>query len=403
MQRIAQRDQPVKPGDCGVVAAGDNGFSPLLHAANCALHARRTAIGRMEAAATPALPSHLGWHSPAVTRCLNRPQPAAAVRPEAVRSVTDDAAAGEGGRDSAESAPIRVYPALLQALRQQQLTAPGRIWLLARHLDRDGRGWLPVATLRRHVAARRGERDADLRVCGQRRLRQLLRQGHGIFWQRDDADRLWLHGPARVAAALGVARLDGAPVLLPLRVVTASIGVFNAHCYAAFHSGRRRAHPISRRRLVRLTGVPARTQRTYEQRAAVQATANYAVLGRYSAESATTATWHHGAAVFTLRDVRGRFGRPGQSYVARQLPNHYHVPRHRRTARGRQRKINRQLKVLVNQPAQGNRSAHDQPRYFADAVPAVAAAAAGAPISYWPLPTESLTHRFWMGVAGGRQ
>jgi hypothetical protein len=41
------------------------------------------------------------------------------------------------------------------------------------------------------------------RVCGWRRLRQILAEGEDVFWARDRVGRLWIKGPARVAQALG--------------------------------------------------------------------------------------------------------------------------------------------------------------------------------------------------------
>ena len=97
------------------------------------------------------------------------------------------------------------------AMLRRGLAAPGRLWLLLRHLDGDGRGWVTVAEAR----ARLTGKGAPLRICGWRQLRNLLRQGQGIFWERD-GERIWYRSTLRVADALGVERLTGRPVDLPL-------------------------------------------------------------------------------------------------------------------------------------------------------------------------------------------
>ncbi len=65
-------------------------------------------------------------------------------------------------------------------LRQEQ-TAAGRLWLLLRHMDVDGRGVLRVVNLRETLTTPKTRH----RLCGWRQLRNLLRQGEGLYWQRD--------------------------------------------------------------------------------------------------------------------------------------------------------------------------------------------------------------------------
>lgn len=92
-------------------------------------------------------------------------------------------------------------------LKQHQ-EAPGRVWLLLRAIDHDGRGWLTVDEARKQLTGK----DSPLRCCGWRRLRQLLREGTGIFWHRDEQDRLWLGGAHRIAYTLDCGRLQGFPL-----------------------------------------------------------------------------------------------------------------------------------------------------------------------------------------------
>lgn len=239
------------------------------------------------------------------------------------------------------------------------LAAPGRIWLLLRYLDQDGRGWLAVDQVRQQL----GHKESALRVCGWRQLRNLLRQGQGIFWQRDKS-RIWLKSAARVAIALEVDRLRGRPVNVPLKALLEGIGQVRAHFYATFHSGRSFQSsrpgkkedgpdkPISRATLRTISHVPARTQRLYEQRAGVEVRSNMAIGERLTEKHLQERAWRHGRATFSFTDSKGTHGPAGGRYVAWRLPNSYLGP-HALSPKGRMKKINHQLD-LVNSRAQGN-------------------------------------------------
>ena len=185
-------------------------------------------------------------------------------------------------------------------------------------------------------------------------MRNLLRAGEGVFWQRG-ADRIWLRSTVKAALALGVSRLTGRPVELPVQTLTAGIGAVRAHFYASFHSGRARerhagSKPIARETLARVTGVSRRCQRGYEEIAGIRAQTNYAIGPRADGETEKELAWQKGQALFTLQDYRGCQGRQRQRYLAWQLPNSYHAP-HARRGRGRQKRLNRQLALARHQDA----------------------------------------------------
>lgn len=131
---------------------------------------------------------------------------------------------------------VKVYPDIALGMLRREQAATGRVWLLLRAIDADGRGWLAADETRAVLC----DIESPLRLCGRRRLRQLLAQGEGLFWQRDGRDRIWLRGPARVAAGLGVARLGSRPIDVPTATLLGGIGDVRAHLYATFHSGRAR-------------------------------------------------------------------------------------------------------------------------------------------------------------------
>ncbi len=200
-----------------------------------------------------------------------------------------------------------------------------------------------------------------MRLCGKRQLRNLLRDGEGLYWTRDK-ERVWLHSAARVAHGLGVERLTGRPVSIPVSSLLEGIGSFRAHLYAAFHSGRtkqnssKRAHqsmPIARETLTQLSGVGQSSQRTYEARTKVTIQTNYAI-GEVAGEGKwEERAWTQGRAVFELKDYHGEQGKKGQTYLAWQLPNSYTGKQQQRPL-GRQKRINRTLRDLVMKGMPGN-------------------------------------------------
>jgi hypothetical protein len=296
----------------------------------------------------------------------------------------------------------------------------GRIWLLGRYLDQSGQGWINVSTLRAQLT------HGAQRVCGWRRLRQLLQAGEGVFWQRDGRDRLWLCGAAHLAAQLGVTRLTGRPISLSLDVVRGDIGRWRAHCYTAFHSGRVRpgemyGAPLSRATLARLTRVPARTQRHYERVTRHTRRANLALDRPAGAAARQEHAWRHGRAHFLLSDRHGRHGPAGAVYLAHRLPNQY-AAGHAGQPTGRRRKINRWLRSqtarqeaavnsdLVKTRERGNRfqtqppdkpSSAGQPSYCRHARAALRHLEGGATAGYWP---TALTTRqgggIWLVLTG---
>jgi hypothetical protein len=248
---------------------------------------------------------------------------------------------------SLDSRTILVHPTILLAMLRQHQEAPSRAWLLLRVIDADGRGWLDVEHIRHCLTAK----GSPLRIYGWRRLRQLLKQGEGVFWQRDK-DRLWLNGAHKVAYKLDLERLQGFPVELPVQALLGGIQAVRAAFYAAFHGGRD-SKPISRDTLHELSGVPSRTQLEYERVAHVERSRNVAIGERYTTENLQERAWHHGRAVFRFVDKRGRQGRAGGEYVAWNLPNSYRTEYQRRSRGGRKR-INRKLADLLKKGIAGN-------------------------------------------------
>jgi hypothetical protein len=238
---------------------------------------------------------------------------------------------------------------------RQELTAPGRLWLMLRYLDREGSGVVRIDILARHLT----KKTSPLRLCGQRQLRNLLHDGEGIFWTRGE-EHIWLNSAAKVASMLDVERLTGRPVALPVAALLEGIGAFRANLYTAFHSGRTKetpygeqVMPIARETLTVLSGVGRSSQRAYEGRVGIEVQANFAIGDLSTKEKQENRAWVHGQALFELKDYRGRQGKKGKTYLAWQLPNTY-IGQHQHRPKGRQKRINRKLKDLVMKGMPGN-------------------------------------------------
>ncbi|MCI0558721.1 MAG: hypothetical protein MN733_09515 [Nitrososphaera sp.] len=345
-----------------------------------------------------ALPDHLGWGSEALTAILRRRRqeservganqglsqaeqrewlaclsdlPHAGSRETAGSNSTSTNPVPSEAEGNTQTAPsnnqqslgsspqtnswVKLYPDIGLGMLRQELTAPGRLWLMLRYLDREGSGVIRIDILTTQLT----KKSSPLRLCGQRQLRNLLQDGEGVYWTRDK-EYIWLCSAAKVAYTLGVERLTGRPVALPVAALLDGIGTFRAHLYTAFHSGRTKdtpygeqAMPIARETMAELSRVGRSSQRAYEERVGIEVQANFAVGDLSTKENQENRAWVQGQALFELKDYRGQQGKKGKTYLAWQLPNTY-IGQHRHRPRGRQKRINRELKDLVTKGTPGN-------------------------------------------------
>ncbi len=297
------------------------------------------------------LPLHLGWGNAAVTAVLRKKEAAT----EQVTSSKWPVSAPQTAQLTKQATlptTVKLYPDVALGMLRRELAAAGRIWLLLHYIDNEGRGWLTFEATREKLS----RKESDLRVCGQRQLRNLLNQGDGIFWVRRNG-RIWIRSVAKAAAALGVQRLKLQPIALPIAALLEGIGQVRAHFYASFHSSRGKqdaeAAPIARETVARISHVPKRTQRFYEQRVKVKTRRNFAVGQPASDVESEQIGWQQGLAAFQLKDQDGWHGRKGRTYTAWQLPNNYAGP-HTKQPRGRMKRINQELADLFMKGMTGN-------------------------------------------------
>jgi hypothetical protein len=356
------------------------------------------------------LPAHLGWGSEPLTAVMrslldkNEERQAEVAEFRAVdpgSSVSQDEQIDRPAPTQPPTAvSLLVYPDMALAILRQEQTGAARVWYLLRHVDDDGRGWLEETAVRHHLTGR----ESPLRLCGQRQLRNLLDQGDGLYWERRNG-RLWLRGLAKVAAALGVIRMQGRPVAVPLSRFTAGIGTFRAHLYATFHSGRgnpeKTAGPIARETLANLSHVPPRTQRLYEAKAGVEKETNYALGQRVSPQAAQELGWQKGQALFEFTDHQGQHGPVGATYLAWQLPNSYRGP-HPQQKNGRQQRLNQAIADLLPIGMTGNGNTQAEPqrqrRYCPHGKMAARLYNRSSTDFYWPAPASCVWYLLSNGV-----
>lgn len=348
-------------------------MNALLAAANARLMARRAQIAKQkpvepQPTPPPELPAHLGWGRAGLlppakaepTRCRDpHGNPIAdALRPLMERGQQDSGCHEPNPDDDGQNNTIIVQPSLLAGMLKGEVVSIGRVYLLCRHIDQDGRGWLAIDELREKLTGK----ESPLRVCGWRRLRQILQAGKGQFWERDDQGRLWLYGLTRVAALLDVQRFDGDAVELPIDALLASIGTVRATFYATFHSGRD-SMPIARATLRGITGVAERTQRNYDAAQSIEIKSNYTLL---QGGDKHEIYFEKGRAAFEFTDVLGKQGAAGQQYTAVRLPNSYQNSRFTRLS-GKKKRLNKRLrKDLEKYGTQGNSGSFKERLYCSD-------------------------------------
>jgi hypothetical protein len=265
---------------------------------------------------------------------------------------------------------VKVYPSLAAAMRQAKLTAVFRVWLLCHALDVDRRGVLDVGQVYDTLAGK----GSPWRIGGRRRLQQIIATGQGVLWDRDklknDRLQLRLYGPARVAVGLGVPRLAGQPVAVPVTDLLEGLHSTNAALFSAVltlrNDGDGQGRPVTRATLRQLTGTAFSTQRTYAKTAAIRSRPNYVILeGAADTEARQAAHWTHGRGVFVFVDHDGRQGGGRRrAYLARPMPNSYDSPL-QLAARGRQRKVNKRLNLVTN-GARGNAADVDYSKLYHD-------------------------------------
>lgn len=214
-----------------------------------------------------------------------------------------------------------------------------QLWLLLRLMDATGQGWVEQDWAFLHLT----ESGSKWRQYKRPRLRQLLAEGNGRYWQTDTT-RIWLRKTVNVAASLGICHLNGRFTTGGIDDIRGSIAPFRAYLYSTWLGNHR--NPMSRTTIERLTGISASSQQRYSELANITTTENLAMGPRLTAEGSQEACWRHDG-VFEFIDHDGRQGPPHRRYIAWHLPSSYTSPTPV-IGRSQTRHANKQLAVLVN-------------------------------------------------------
>ncbi|MBP8055075.1 MAG: hypothetical protein KA314_04505 [Chloroflexi bacterium] len=207
------------------------------------------------------------------------------------------------------SGTISIFGEVLTAILKANEVAIGRVWLVARSVDRSGCGHITVASLQK-----------ALPKLSLRRVRQLLRDGNGRYWCLAGSS-IYLQGQARVAARLGIRRIRQNAVTVLVARLAQGVKAAKAIMWNATQ-GSHKGTPISRKKLAGLGVRDPRTQRGLERLEGVRAAQQYAIVGPENEYDRRQAQ-ENGEPIFVLRDYKGVWGERGRVYLARHLPNSY--------------------------------------------------------------------------------
>ena len=328
-------------------------------------------------------------------------------RLQSLNSIKSQAATSQAATSQAAiSQVVRCYPDIALAAKKQGSGRAFQTWLVIAHLDQ-GQGDIAEDRLIDLTTAagsvyrwsKPGISRTNARRQARRRVNDAIKAG---YLTRGTNGRLYRLAAAKVAILLGLDRIDTRPVDLPLEVVAGTAGQFNAAIYAAWLAGRNNPDkPISREVIAAKTAVPERTQRHYDQVAAIDVTPNIALAGRPSPTASQDHAWQHGRASFEFTDYNGRHGPAGRIYLAHRLPNSYRT-KLRDGHNGRYRSVKKRFnKTLSNPNNKGDRERLNRvDRLYHDNGAAAARAYNRQPETavYWPVQQGAST-QLWHKIS----
>jgi hypothetical protein len=116
---------------------------------------------------------------------------------------------------------------------QTRTAEAGRVWMVCRYLDEEGRGWVYIEDLKRYLT----RSESSLQLVAAKEFETILREGDGLFWNLDNQGRLWLAGLARVASSLNIERVWKAQ-RLPIKQIIQGLSQYRLHSFAASYLNR---------------------------------------------------------------------------------------------------------------------------------------------------------------------
>lgn len=234
---------------------------------------------------------------------------------------------------------LKVWPQMgLALLAHGASMARGLHLMRAADLETySGRGWLELADVRQLLTV-------AYSVWTWRHLRRVISDGEELgLWAVDHGRNLRLYGLATVAGALGIDRLRGRPVYIPLEAFLGNNRLLRAHLTVSAESAQPAEGPRARAQLAEETGAAPSTQRRYDKLLHRQSTKNIVITSVWSDQAnVKELAWKHGPNIFRLVDHKGLYGPAGMAYAAYELPRSRDAM-HETAPRGRMRKVNAKL------------------------------------------------------------
>ena len=270
-------------------------------------------------------------------------------------------------------ADIKIYPSLaaycLDYSAEIILQSPLRLYLLVRHIDIDGRGWVDQQQLKEIFTTDK----YGARLYGWRRMKQVFEQGDGLFWKRrkgkDGRWRIFYRKVSKVMYELDIERAASDVVTIPVTGLLANgrsaQATANAHIYAGQLVGRNHSDkPIARRKLQKATGLSPRRQRSSQQRLGDVVEVKKNVEIHHNADIEELA-WQ-GKRPFLFTDKYGLISaKKYETYVATMLPQSYIVndANYQPVGTNHRKRINSNLKGLRIMDGVANGSGEEDPKY----------------------------------------
>ncbi len=278
---------------------------------------------------------------------------AAMAGPQAEPVVAEPVVAEPGARPSAMRAEMAHHPDVAMAAMRAGESSHYQLWMVMRLLDKAGTGRVAWDDLRLHLSHLASKH----RLYNEFRLRELVAEGNGRYWQAADCSRanIYYASTAALAFELGVAHLEGRFVVMSAEQAKAPAQTFRAWCFAGWLANH--TNPISQAVIEAMTGISPRTQRRYARLVGVDVRENVAIGPQWTVAAAQEQAWQRGQ-VFEFVDFRGQQGPAGRRYCAWHLPNGYTCCV-TTVNRSKQRSANRRLNNLVRNGARGNGRASD--------------------------------------------
>jgi hypothetical protein len=223
---------------------------------------------------------------------------------------------------------VKIWPLVGISAWRHSNGGAWKVWILAKHLDRTGRGAVPLADLQALAA--------DLGIHP-KTWRRWLADARRLTLFRDLARPGWilLASHSMAAVVLGCDNVGNRAVEISSRYLF-STG-WRSYVWAAYestHGGR----PISRKRQEALAGVPIGTQRRYDKDAGVERHHNYAVSIQSPDELAGIEEFGDRAGPFEFYDRRQH-----KVVIGWHLPDSRTTTTAETARRGRSRKINKAI------------------------------------------------------------